>query len=216
MKKAIGVLSILILSYSGLAQSHSAGTLSFQADYSFGLHLSVYESKFNDVLIDEDSSGVATSMFDFSIQYSIFDFLSAGAYFGIGSYIEDPDNTEAQGNSILSFGADVRANLVNKFQFNWYLGGRLGYSALEINRKTLNGFVDLRANYSSPQTGLFSGINYYFNDYIGLNVELGYANHNFLMNEYHINDNSQDLSNFENRLDVKGIILKLGLSFKFD
>lgn len=205
---------LLITNALVFGQSHQSGTFSMQLDYSLGAHLSVYESKYNGNTMDIDSSGVATSMVFLNGQFSVLDFLSVGAYFGLGSYIEDPENDAARGNKIRSFGVDFRAYAVNNDQFNWYFGTKLGYSALEINRSAFNGFLKTQANFGSVQFAGFTGFNYYFGDFLGFNFELAYMKHNFLMNEYSVNGTSQNLSNFENRLDVKGIVFNLGLSFK--
>jgi hypothetical protein len=187
-----------------------------QLDYSAGAHLSVYESRYNGTLLDVDSSGVATSMVFFNAQYSVLDFLSVGAYIGAGSYIEDPENEIAKGNKIRAFGLDLRGYPVNKDKFNWYLGTKLGYSTLEINRSALNGFITTQANFGSGQFSGFTGFNWYFANFMGINFELAYLKHNFLMNEYYINGSSQNISSLENRLNVKGILVNIGLSFKIN
>lgn len=214
MKHLLFLSSILFSLNAVYSQSHSKGTFSMQLDYSAGAHLSVYESRYNGTLVDVDSSGVATSMVFFNAQYSVLDFLSVGAYVGGGSYIEDPENESAMGNKIRAFGLDLRAYPVNKDKFNWYIGTKFGYSTLEINRSA--GFINTRANFGSGQFSGFSGFNWYFANFMGINFELAYMKHNFLMNEYFVNGNSQNISNFENRLDVKGIILNIGLSFKIN
>lgn len=218
MKKIFLLFLGLSFSINLAAQSHHAGTLSFQLGYDVGVHQTDYTSKYNGTLLSQDKDNAATTAVMFGAQYNLIEFLSLGLNFGAGSYIEDRDKIENNGNTFRVLSLDLRIYPINNEKFNWFLSPRLGVSNLKINRKVGPPIllISQESKYNSPHFGIYTGFNWYFLSFIGINAQLGYTNHNFLMKEYNINGVSQNLNNFENRLKVSGVQLQLGLSVKIN
>lgn len=209
-------LCVLFVSTAN-AQSHQKGTLSFQLGFDAGAHGVKYESKYDGVVIDDDTSGAATTMLYFSTHYNFAKWFSAGFNLSRGSYLEDPDNAEADGNTLGIFAFDFRFYPINKENFNWFAGLELGASNLEINRKYI--FIipfNTSYTYASGHSELYTGINWYFGKIVGINTRLGYSRHNFLMTDYKINGDNQDLDDFDNTLMTRGLHFRIGLSVKIN
>jgi hypothetical protein len=222
MKKLLQSLFALFITINLAAQSHESGTLSFQLGYDVGVHRTDYTSKLNGVQISQNKSTAATTIVMFGAQYNLVKFLSFGLNFGAGGYLENPENAEADGNSYRALSIDLRLYPVNKDKFNWFLGPRLGTSGLKIRRKVsqLGGqpipTVSQESRYNSPHFGVYTGFNWYLLSFLGLNGQIGYTSHNFLMKSYSVNGTSQNLSNFDNRLKVSGVHIQFGLSVKIN
>ncbi len=213
------LISFLSLMFGSIAnsQSHERGTLSFQLGFDAGAHGVRYESKLDGTVIEDDTSGAATTMMYFSTHYNFAKWFSAGINLCRGSYIEDPENAEADGNSLGTFAFDFRFYPSNKERFNWYAGIELGASRLEINR--IYYFLipfQMSYSYASPHSEIYTGINWYFGKVVGLNTRLGYSRHNFLMTEYEINGESQNIDDYDNTLFTRGVNFRIGLSVKIN
>ena len=209
------LLSICFLSsLVGISQSHNKGTLSFNLGYDVGLHGTVSEYSYNGILIDQDTSAAGTKMVRFDVQYNMLKFLSLGLNYRGGSYIEDPDNAEANGNKVNMTSIGLRLYPVNKDKFTMYFGLNFGGSNLEINR-IYTFFVSTKHRYiwRSPHFSADMGFNWYFAKNIGLNFALGYSGQNFNLEEYYIEGTRQDLTNQEHTFLTKGIHVNLGLAF---
>jgi hypothetical protein len=213
MRKYLTVIALLFISTGMMAQSHEKGTISFQANYDLGVHRTVYIRKFNGIQLGEDKSAAVTSILSVHAQYNLGRIFSAGFNYNGGAYLEDPDNAEAAGNSYRAFLFDLRLYVANKDRFNWFLSPRIGFSGLEINRRS--GLVLETSKFRSNPFGLYTGFNWYPIAMFGINMQLGYMGHNFKMRSFAVNGNEINLNNFDNRLAVSGIHLQLGLSFKF-
>lgn len=207
----------LLVGHASMAQGHSAGTISFQLGFDAGIHGTVYEAKYNGTTVDQDTSGAGTTLFQFNAQYNILKWLSAGFSFHGGSYIEDPDNAEADGNKISTFAFDLRFYPVNKDKFTWYLGFNYGAAKLEINRRyTIITTFPVQYRFKGPDMRILTGFNFYFSKNVGLNLGLAYSTHNFKMTEYTVNNNPFDLTNYDNHLITRGAHISLGLSLRFN
>lgn len=215
MKKLIMILTTFIAT-NAFTQSHSKGTLSLQAGFDLGIHGTIYESQYSGTTVSEDTSGAGTKMFRMDVNYNIFKFLSVGLNFRGGSYIEDPDNYEANGNKVNIFGLSLRLYPVNKDKFAMYIGPTFGTSNLEINRiYTFITTFNYQYKFKSPHFGVDMGFNWYFAPKVGMNFNLGYSGQKFKMEEYSINGSAQDLTNWNNVLTTKGVHLGIGVAFHF-
>lgn len=215
MKKFILGFSALLICHFVAGQALEKGTFSFNLGFDGGVHGTESRTYFNDDLVGTpDTSAAGTSLFRLNAQYHFLNRLSAGLDFRIGKYIEDPDNMEADGNSVSLYAISLRFYPVNRDKFNLYLGSTLGLSALEINRKTTTLIpLSQQYKYSSGHFGLESGFNWYFINRFGLNFCLGYLTQNYTMNEFRVNGNELDLSNQKYKLKTIGLNLGIGLSF---
>lgn len=216
MKKILIAILIICLSpVIGKTQSHSKNTLSFNLDFDAGIHGTVSEYYYNNVLIDQDTSAAGTKMFRFDAQYNILKFLSAGFTFRKGSYVEDPDNVGANGNKIGIVSLGLRLYPINKDKFAMYLGLNFGSSHLQINRvNTIIVSINQRYEWQSPHFSAEFGFNWYFAKNIGMNFNLGYAGHNFNLKEYYINSTQQNLTNQKHTFITKGAHVGIGLAFR--
>jgi hypothetical protein len=215
--KKIAVTFVLFIACNFIsAQALDKGSFSFNLGVDAGVHGTEYTSYFNDNLAaGPDTSAAGTTLVRLNAQYSFVKWFSAGLDFRAGNYLEDPDNMEADGNSVSLFAISARFYPVNRDKFNWFLGTSFGRSRLEINRKMNVLSIPLKYNFSSGHFGLETGINWYIIKKFGINFNLGYMRQNYAMNEFRINGNEQDLSNFENSLKTLGVNVGLGFSFHF-
>lgn len=216
MKKVLlAILITCLLPQFGKTQSHSKKTLSFNLDYDLGIHGTVSEYYYQNTLIDQDTSAAGTKLIRLDVQYNIFKFLSAGLTFRKGSYIEDPENAEADGNSVGIFSLGFRLYPINKDKFAMYFGLNFGGSNLEINRKYT--FITTSAHHyewSSPHFSSELGFNWYFGKGVGMNFNLGYSSHNYNLKKYTINGNQQDLTNQKHTFLTKGVHIGIGLAVR--
>ena len=197
------------------AQSHKAGTLSIQGNFEGGFVKSNSEAEFNGTLIDKDTSSAVLASFGAGIHYSLVEFISVGVYGNYGSYSEDVENVESSTNNFINFGAAVRAYPLNKDNINWYIGGRVGYSVLRMDR-VVNAFINTDFTYGGAEFIGETGVNWYFANFIGVNIGVNYQYRNFDMKEFNINGSSQDLTNFSYMLQTSGIGFTAGVSLKIN
>lgn len=209
MKKIL-IIICMLFPFLGSSQSHSKGTLSFNASFDAGVHGTIAETRYQNTVVGQDTSGAATTMFRMDVQYNFIPRLSAGIFLRTGKYIEDPDNAEAAGNSVTDFSFGLRAYLVNKDKFAMYFGLYYGMSGLEINR--IYGIVPEQHVWKGSNLSADLGFNWYFAKNIGLNFSLGYSGHNFDLKEYYINNVSQNLTDWKHTFDTKGVHFNLGIA----
>ncbi len=218
MKHKILYLFLLIATTANVfAQSHQAGTISFQTGADFGVHGTVYTSRFAGIQLEKDTSAAVTNMFAFSAQYSPLTWVSGGLSFIYGSYIEDTADLGANGNNVGAISLDIRLYPVNTEKFNLYIGPEFGYSFLQISRVNpgLGGLEEVY-NYSGSHFGANLGFNWYFASFVGAFMQLEYTRNGFTLNEYTIGGEPFDLTNFDATLDTFSAGVRLGLSFKIN
>jgi hypothetical protein len=216
MKHSIYLIFILIFFSKSeiFSQSHSKNTLSFDLNFDGGAHATFSEQYYNNVLIDQDTSGAVTTMFRFDAHYNILKPLSVGLFFRSGKYIEDAENTEATGNKVTDFSIGLRGYMVNKEKFALYAGLYFGTGNLEINRIYFS-TIPFRYLWKGGNYSFDLGFNWYFAKIAGLNFSLGYSGHKFDLKEYYINGTLQDLSNSSHTFDTQGAHINLGVVFRF-
>lgn len=197
------------------AQSHKAGTLSIQGNFEGGFVKSHSETEFNGTLIDEDTSSAVLASFGAGVHYSLAEFISAGVYANYGAYGEDVENVESSKNNFINFGAAARVYPVNNDMFNWYLGARVGYSSLTIDR-VYSSFLNVDYTYGGLEYIGETGVNWYFANFLGVNLGVNYQYRKFDLKEYNINGGSQDLSNISNFLQTSGLGFTAGVSLKIN
>ena len=71
MKKLLKSLFALFITINLTAQSHEAGTLSFQLGYDVGVHRTDYTSTFNGTQVSQTKDNAATTLFMFGAQYNL-------------------------------------------------------------------------------------------------------------------------------------------------
>lgn len=212
--------TLTLLSFCAMSQAHNQGTLSFNLDYDAGANFVLYDSKYENggivIEADQDTSGAITHMGRLDGHFNLFRFLSVGGEVRFGSYVENTENEAAKGNDIFTAAISARFYPVNKDKFTWYVGTSYGFSTLEINRELI--FVvaiPYQYKFGGNHFVIDSGFNFYFSENVGLNFNLGYTAQKFKMNEYSIDGDQQDLSNYTNILRAKGAHFGAGLTMKF-
>jgi len=217
MKRILLALGILFSTIHCFSQAQDKGVISIDLGADLGAHLNQWDSKYKGTTVGEtDSSGAATTLFRLDAHYNILSFVSAGLHFRTGKYIEDEDNTEAAGNKVNMAGIGIRLYPVNNDKFVWYIGTTLGSSKLEINRK-YTFIVDINSNYKlkSSHVGFESGFNWFFAKNFGMNLGLGYSGQKFLLTDYSVNGDPQDLTDWEHILTTKGFHFNIGVAAYF-
>jgi hypothetical protein len=212
-KLAIGL--ILSIASSAYSQLHPSKSVSMNLNFDAGIHLALYKPEFNGVSFGTDSSAAGTTLVRLNPQFHILNWLSAGIDFRWGGYIEDPDNAEAAGNKIRTTSLFVRLIPVNKDKFAWYIGAGLGMNALHIRRRF--GIIPTLHEYRFSGGGSFidTGINFMATKNLGFNFNLGYMGSNMKLRNYIINGSDQNISNWNNYMNTKGVTIGLGLTFAF-
>lgn len=210
--KRSGILLLLVCMTAGLHAQHRTGTLSFQLGYDGAVHATRAESIFAGLLLDTDTSAAVTTMFSATAQYNLLNWLSTGLTFSSGSYLEDTADVEANGNSVWFVAWDTRLYPVNREKFNLYFGADLGLTRLEINRVSIAPANDYQYHYNGMHLGVFTGFNWYIFNVAGLFLQLGYAQHNFNLDHYSIDDVEQSMTNWNVNLDTYGANIRAGIN----
>lgn len=204
------------ISLSALSQSHTFGTVSLSTTYDGGVQMAKYNQKYNGNAVgQEDTSGAITSMFRFDGHFNLLKFLSVGANVRMGRYIEDPENTQAQGNKLRVYAFSARLYPVNKDKFAWYAGPLIGVTKLEINKLSDPFAIPYQYRFKGIHFGLETGFNWYFAGNFGLNFGLGYSSQAMLLTEAKIDGDSFNLDGWENILSAKGAHVNIGLTYHF-
>ncbi len=216
MYRFFAVMVCAVLYCGPLAAQHQAGTLSCQLGYDGAVHATKYQSYYSGVQLENDTSAAATQMFAVTVEYNILNWLSSGLTLNSGSYIEDPEDAEANGNSVWFLSLDTRAYPLNHEKFNMYLGFDVGLTRLEINR--INSFTadDLQYHYSGPHIGAFAGFNWYLFNVAGIFFQMGYAQHNFQLDDYAVNTIPQNLTGYSADLTTYGVDVRIGVDIRID
>jgi hypothetical protein len=198
------------------AQLHTSKSVSMNVDFDAGGHFTQYKASYQGVQQPTDSSGAGTTLFRLNPQIHIISWLSAGIDIRWGGYIENPDNAEAAGNRITTTSVFVRAYPVNKDKFSWYVGAGIGNSSLAIKRRTTLIIPILyEYRFRGLQSFLETGINAMATKNIGFNFNLGYMGTNMKLRKFVVNGEKQNISDWNNFLNTKGITFGLGLTFAF-
>lgn len=197
------------------SQSHKAGTLSLQGDYEMGFMGTYSETSFNETVISKDTSSAVVTSFGLGVHYSLAQFISAGIYGNYGSYVEDEDNVTSTGNHFVNFGGAVRVYPVNTDNFNWFLGARVGYSSLSIDR-TYSSIINFDYTYGGAEYLGETGVNWYFLNFLGVNLSLNYQYRKFDLKSYSLNGAEQNMDNTTNFLKASGLGFSAGVSLKIN
>lgn len=215
MKKLSLIILILGLVSSTSAQSNPKGRFSLSAGFDLGVHLVRSEYWYQGNMIEDDTTGAGTKLFQFNAHYSFAKWFSAGLGFKTGSYIEDPNDPDSkyQSNSVGEFYLDTRFYFVNKEKFNMYAGLSFGKSTLDWN---YNDNIFYGKNfYSGPSNRLAIGLDWYLSKYVGFWYSMDFATRNFRLQTWEVNGVSQSFPDSDYYLKTKGLHIAIGCCFKF-
>lgn len=165
-----------------------------------------------------DTSGAATAHLNIDLRYDFTQRFTAGLDIKSGSYLYDAseDNT-GKSNVYAVVGLKGEFNIVSREKFRWYLGAGVHRSVLEIVEKetTLGVTTTEKLRYTGSGVSLNTGLIKYFGDSpFGIHFSMGYDGHRFELQEYSINDSSQNLTNVTGELWARGVDISAGILFR--
>jgi len=205
--------ALIMFPLVALAQVNDKGTFHFALGVSAGGHGTQYLQKVRVAGIPfevEDQDGAATVLFPIDVQYGIAKPVSLGLFVEPGSYL---DSSATRSNSLVIFGFQPRAYIINRDRFTWMGSLQIGSAGLTIEDSELG--ISQVAKYGGPFFGLSSGVGFHFGEHIGLQLHLRYMSTAFKLNDLEQNGASQDLTNFEATLNTTGFALQASLAAKF-
>jgi hypothetical protein len=156
------------------------------------------------------NDGAGTVLFPIDVQYGVAKPVSLGLFLEPGSYL---DSNATRSNSLVLFGFQPRAYIINHDRFCWMASLQIGSGKLTID-DTKNG-VSETARYGGQFFGLSSGVGFYFGEHFGAQLHVRYMGSSLGLKEYEQNGASVDLSAIEADLSTTGIAFQTSLAFKF-
>ena len=158
----------------------------------------------------EANDGAATFLVPIDVQYGLAKPVSLGLFVEPGSYL---DSSATRSNSLVIYGFQPRAYIINPDRFTWMGSLQIGSASLKIDDND-QGVSEL-ATYKGPFFGLSSGVGFYFGEHFGLQLHARYMSTAFTLKEFEQNGTSVDLSNFEAELNTTGFALQASLALRF-
>ena len=219
MKKIILSAFALITFGFASAQSNEKGTmhLNVMGGFTFGGAVDKGEDGDADIKYT-----VGSGDYGVSFQYGLADNFSAGVNLELGTAVLVPKDLSSESPfdadspdptmSTFKFGVGARYYIVNKDRFNFFVGPNVGFLTGKDKTEAFGvtiGDDSPKAKFSGLNLGLDAGINFYFNDFIGGIVKLGYDNN---MTTGKISDEDGD---FDWKRNYGGVKIAAGVAFKF-
>lgn len=207
------VFLISLSSLPVLSQVNDKGTFHVAIGASAGGHATEYIQTLTisgAPLRSVSNDGAATVLFPIDIQVGVAKPVSLGLFLEPGSYL---DSNATRTNSLVLFGFQPRAYILNRERFCWMASLQIGSGTLNID-DTENG-VSESARYAGQFFGLSSGVGFYFGEHVSLQLHLRYMGSTLLLKEYEENGNAVDLSAIEGKLTTTGGALQTSLAFRF-
>jgi hypothetical protein len=215
MLKQIVVLSLSVLISLPLMSQHEKGNFQIRAGLGLGAYATESTTSLkigNNTIQNSDNSGAVTAIVPIDFLYGVSNRFSLGLSFGFGNYLQDTTTVDTQSNRIRFFGLTGEYYFVNRSAFNMSLFLSAHATSLVIYDKVLQG--DFEYSYSGGGTSLGLGANIFLFPAVAVNLRLAYDARNLNLNEWKINNNSQDLSNLGVNLNNQGVQFTLGLTIK--
>jgi hypothetical protein len=158
----------------------------------------------------EENDGAATVLFPIDVQYGLARPVSIGLFVEPGSYL---DSNYTRSNSLVLYGFQPRAYIINHDRFCWSASLQIGSGALRITDNEAG--VEEEARYAGPVFGLGSGVGFYFGEHLGLRTDLRDLGSALRIKEYRENGQAIDLSAFDAELNTTGFTLQVALALRF-
>lgn len=220
MKKIILSAFALVTFGFASAQSNEKGTmhLNVMGGFTFG----GATDKDQGEGIEDTKYTVGSGDYGVSFQYGLADNFSAGVNLELGTAVFVPKDLTSESSfeagspdptmSTFKFGVGARYYIVNKDRFNFFVGPNVGFLTGKDKTEAFGvsiGDESSNAKFSGLNLGLDAGINFYFNDFIGGIVKLGYDNNMTTGKE------SFDGVDYEWKRNYGGVKIAAGVAFKF-
>jgi long-subunit fatty acid transport protein len=221
MKKVLLVAAFAV-SLLGYSQSNSEGTIHINLLGGFAFGGNVTDKYTEDNKSKEDKYDFASGTYGLNVHYGLNDKLSVGLGLSTGAYVltrenlltfDDPDSFGTLGASttmsLFNINAQSRYYILNDDNLNIYGGVNLGFAS--ANDK-FAGFDLSTESYkaSGLSYGLNVGLNYYYWEKVGGNIQLGYEGAS-LSGDYKYEGGS-----YTQKRSVGGINFMAGLAIKIN
>ncbi|RAR75751.1 outer membrane protein [Flavobacterium aciduliphilum] len=176
MKKIIlTALAVCAFGFTN-AQSHQKGDM--QVNIMGGLLMGSATSQGDAAGSPKEKFSATGAQFGANFQYGLAESFSAGIGLEVGTAILSPkDNTYNSTSTDIStfkFNVSGRYYFLNKEKFNIYAGPSIGYTSGKDTSSAVLGSISSTTKYSGLNFGVNAGCNYFFNDHVGIIVNLGY------------------------------------------
>jgi hypothetical protein len=217
MKKTLLFLLLLI---AISAQAQRKKEFQIRGGFGFAAYATTTEftySAFGLTFTTKNDDGAATVHMPLELRYEISQRFNLGLDMKWGSYLYEPDSGDGKSNKFFVIGVGLEYNFINADNFRWYGGLGFNSASLELEENSTFGSTPVKqiTRWSGGGFRLNSGVLYFFAGALGLNFNLGYDSHNFSLDEFEVNGQSQNLSGIDGSLDVGGMDLTLGLAVRF-
>ena len=215
MKKVLLVAAFAV-SLLGYSQSNSEGTIHINllGGFAFGGNVTDKATVEGETL--EVKNKFASGTYGLNVHYGLNDKLSVGLGLTTGSYILTPkeltdieDIAATTTMSLFNIGAQSRYYILNDDDLNIYGGVNVGFASATDKFVGFDVTTD-SFKASGLSYGLNIGLNYYYWDKVGANIQLGYDGAG-LSGDYKIEGES-----FKVKRSVGGINFMSGLAIKIN
>ena len=179
MKKVLLVAAFAV-SVLGYSQSNDEGTIHINLLGGFAFGGNVTDKYTKENVSYEDKYKFASGTYGLNVHYGLNEKISVGLGLSTGAYILTPENLltvesigETTTMSLFNIGAQSRYYILNDDDLNIYGGVNVGFASATDK---FAGFDVTTDSYkaSGLSYGLNVGLNYYYWDKIGGNIQLGY------------------------------------------
>ena len=211
MKKVLLVAAFAV-SVLGYSQSNSEGTIHINllGGFAFGGNVTDKVENF------EAKSKFASGTYGLNVHYGLNDKLSVGLGLTTGSYVLTPKNLTSIEDiastttmSLFNIGAQSRYYILNDDDLNIYGGVNLGFASATDKFAGFDLTTD-SFKASGLSYGLNVGLNYYYWEKVGGNIQLGYDGAS-LSGDEKIGDTS-----YKVKRSIGGINFMVGLAIKIN
>jgi hypothetical protein len=219
MNKALFFFTFSVLSAQVLAQR--AKEIQVRAGYGLGVYKTQTELAYtfgNIKISDDTTDGAATAHIPVELRYEVSDRVNLGLDMKFGRYLYAPeDQMSGRHNRFTIIGLGAEVNLFSDDDARVYLNGGFNTGTLEMHDVIASGLINLSQKVVYKGNGLKFSLGTMFfikNGPIGINLNLGYDRHNFILKSYEVEGTLQNITNFEGSLTAGGLEMNGGLVFR--
>jgi long-subunit fatty acid transport protein len=215
MKKVLLVAAFAV-SLLGYSQSNSEGTIHINLLGGFAFGGNVTDKATVENISVEQKSKFASGTYGLNVHYGLNDKISVGLGLTTGAYLLTPENLLSEESigatttmSLFNIGAQSRYYILNDDDLNIYGGVNVGFASATDKFVGFDVTTD-SFKASGLSYGLNIGLNYYYWDKVGANIQLGYDGAG-LSGDYKTEGES-----FKVKRSIGGINFMAGLAIKIN
>jgi hypothetical protein len=201
------------------AQSNEKGTMhiNVMGGLTIGSGVDKFSAEGGDAAYDEKFKSTAGN-YGVEFQYGLAESFSAGIGLELGSSVLTPKDLTAEDafysydTTMSTFKVNLsgRYYIVNTDKFNFFAGPKVGFTSGKDKLSAVFGLGDLgieTTKYSGLNFGVNTGINYYFNDFVGGIFQVGY--------DSDMLKSKATVDNISYKRNLGGVKIMAGVAFKF-